>query len=185
MPRLDRQHEKTDMAERIFDLRMQGRGRTEIAQIVGLSAKMVDKHIRQQIEGLRLKNEELADEMYHIHQERLEELYALVRQEVDRAEVFDASMFKTMIQILERQSKLLGLDAAPKDRGPKRKDENWFLDATPHELIAEVESYGLEVPARFKLPCTPEVLRADRGNFAPLLASDTALGTASGPEDSD
>lgn len=187
MPRLDRRRvnleaEVRELGRQVMDLRMQGRNRNDIAEILGISQCSVHRHIKEQIQAIRMNTEELAEEMFLLHQERLEELYALVKQELDKMEGFDDKPFKLLIVILERQAKLLGLDVTPA-RGERNAPKgSWLDDATPHELIAEVESYGFHVDERFKLPFTPTDARRAR-NDKGVLAPGATVGATPEPEE--
>lgn len=142
------------LALHAYDLRRVGFSRQEIATAMGLDISTVERLLSKVLKELQVANASRAEEAYQLQDMRLEELYRRVHELIVKAEGFDDRLFKTAITILERQAKLLGLDKTTRSSPVKlaARDQKWMDEATPSELVAEVESYGIEVPARFKLP---------------------------------
>lgn len=142
--------------EKVIALRQKGKTRAEIAKELDLTMTAVNAAIETTIVELRDGAPLLVEEMYHLHHERLEQLYAIVQKRIDAMVEFDSDVFKIALSILERQSKLHGLDKANAKQktkvGKTSRDSDWLDNATPSELIYEAESYGLTVPEKFKLP---------------------------------
>lgn len=143
----------TDQIEKALVYRREGKLYTEIGVLLGEPAV----NVRRALAALRVAttNEALdvADEYFNLHIERLEALWATVSSTINALLGFDDRVFKVALAVLERQAKLLGLDRGSGGRNPTprpSRDKDWLSEATPSELIAEIESYGLEVPKRFK-----------------------------------
>lgn len=142
--------------EKVMSLRMKGKTREEIAKELDLSVRSVDQAINTTITELRDAAPLIVEEMFSVHQLRLEALYQIVQKKIDEMLDFDERLFKVALSILERQSKLLGLDRDKVKTKTSRADRyhettDWLEDATPSELIHEAESYGITVPEKFKL----------------------------------
>lgn len=138
-----------------WNMRQDGINLPDIAVALGIPASVIQAGLRA-MSVLRSKEGlEQAEEFFQLHLDRLEKLWANVQDRINKLEAFDDRVFKLAIQILERQSRLLGLDRGTSGGGRvnnpgKKKEADWLEEATPMELVTEIESYGLEVPARFK-----------------------------------
>lgn len=144
--------------ERVIQMRNKGLTRAQIATACDLTLSQVNQAIETTILELRDGAPLLVEEMYHVHHERLEALFQLVQSKIDKMDpdVFDLDLFKAALSILERQAKLHGLDHDKKNQkktrvGATDRGDDWLDNATPAELIHEAESYGLNVPEKFKL----------------------------------
>lgn len=143
-----------ELDERLFtviSLRAAGVPAKEIADSLGLSVPRVYQYLAEATTAARERNVDLVEEMFLLHQERLERLFRLAQAHIDKCETFDDRAFRVAILILERQARLLGLDKTPEKPGGKSGGYDWLENSTKEELIAEAERRGLRVPEKFKL----------------------------------
>lgn len=141
-----------EQLEAVLKMRHDGKVLREIATELGVSYTSVKSAVATYRVQMSAEMLEVADEYFQLHVDRLEGLWARVQKELTALPQFDEKVFKVAIQILERQAKLLGLDRGNRAAGVPRTggQKDWLAEATPSELIAEIESYGLQVPERFK-----------------------------------
>ena len=121
----------------------------EIAEAVGLGEDQVRRVIRQAVDAARADERQLVQERYHLHDERLEFLYAQVMKALHAAVVFDDKIIRAAIMILERQARLHGLD---KTRTQASGAFGWLETASPDELVRLAKERGIALPATFQLP---------------------------------
>jgi hypothetical protein len=137
-------------ADAVLRMRAKGVPYSEIAEQTGMDVRSVRRLVQDEVQRVRAELAEDVAEMFVLHNERLEALYRITRTHIDNMAVFDDRPIKVALLILERQSRLLGLD---KDAKPGRGNTyDWLENATPTDLIAEAERRGIRIPEKFKLP---------------------------------
>lgn len=113
---------------RALDLRIEGRSYAEIADEMGVSIPTVFQYVAEGLERLTGEEVRNADIARQLHLLRLD---ALLHAQWSKALAGSSEAAQVALRILERQSKLLGLDAPAK------------VDIT-HRLRAMAEAEGLD-----------------------------------------
>jgi hypothetical protein len=160
------------MRQDVMERRARGESHESIAKDLGVQVRAVHRWIKEVVDEVRLRSVDYAEEMFVIHSNRLESLYQRVQKYIDEMVLFDEKMFRIAVLVLERQSKLLGLDKAGKPVGADAYE--WLKNATPDQLIQHAKDMGLRVPEKFSVPVhmgTPEARREAYG-------SEEATGTS-------
>lgn len=140
-------------ADEILRLRAAGHTYSQIAQQTGVEERQAKRAVRDTVLAVRADLSDDVAEMFLLHHERLENLFRIVRERIENQPAFDDRPFKLAITILERQARLWALDrTGPAGNGKDKGTYDWLQNATPSDLIAEAERYGIKVPERFKLP---------------------------------
>lgn len=113
-----------------------------------LTRRQVDRVLRDIAEEQRAENEELCAQLRTEQNERLEWLYAVCAKRI--AEAPDEKMIRAAVLVLDRQSKLHGLDArGPTAAGSTSRDEEWIKKAPIDQVIKLGEQMGLTMPGKF------------------------------------
>lgn len=161
--------EALDAAERIVQLRAEGRPTSEIAKtVLGEDTQATRRHVFRVIEkSVKAAYDKMTDrirEAFVINDTRLEMLYSRVHAHAMSLTHFDDRVFRVLLMILERQSKLLGLDKGGDQRG-SRTGRFLEADAKPTEICLAIERMGVKVPAHIKSDAAIKDLidDADRG----------------------
>lgn len=136
---------------RIVKLRTEGKTPHETATLVGCDVRTVYRVIKDEADRCRAATGDLVDEMFMLHQERLERMWAAAQKRLDElsplAPAADwCAAVRAAIMIMERQSRLLGLDRERNLGGANKAD--WLDGASEEELRATASRYGLHVPER-------------------------------------
>lgn len=178
----ERNLDQWERYNRIIELRAQGKGVREIASLMNMSADGVTETIGRIAEWAREKLKGRTEELFLVHDHRLEALYRKVQARIDAMDdqVFDDKVFRVALLILERQSRLYGLDKKGSG-GNNVKKYSWIENASPTELIEKAEAAGLSVPPAWKRKFTLE--DADRAveEKAERAAQDDGRPGAAGP----
>lgn len=140
----------------VIRLRSEGKSSYQIGELLGVPDRTVRNWLNEATTMVRATNREFINEMFAIHQHRLEALYQEVVKKL--AEHFSTDLVKTAILLLDRQSKLLGLDSQR-----TRLNNDWLEQATDDELIAEAKRLGVPIPQSFET----KVKYGDEGRTAP------------------
>lgn len=133
---------------KVVELRTQGYRAPEIANHLGLDQTTVNRHIKAAVEEFHKDITDVIRERTQTHDDRCEDLYSRIHAEIRHDPEFDPDKYRLAIAILERQSKLLGLDKA-KVPGDNKNRQDWLAEATPAELEAEALRMGIPVPQKF------------------------------------
>lgn len=104
---MTRSPNQAEMRTRAFELRRQGLTIREIGARLGISHVMALKHISAVLADLRAEALTNADEWRALELDRLDGLQAALRPRIGEG---DPKAIDTALRIMERRSKLLGLD---------------------------------------------------------------------------
>lgn len=136
--------------DRVIKARALGKTSQEIADEEGIHPSSVDTLVREAAAEVRAKTNDFVEERFAMHDARYEYLYKIVQKKLDDASLADlhafAGLVRAAISVLERQSKLWGLDRAKPDGG---KGRNWLDDASPAQLVKMAGEMGLTLPDKF------------------------------------
>src|SRR5262245_34850770 len=122
----------------IVRLRVEGRTLQAIADEIGLSRSAVHESLTNELKKLADRSQEEAAVYRELTLARLEALFAALWPQAQAGHVPSVN---AAVSILDRQAKLLGLDA------PSRHETKLTVERmTDAELIAEAERLGLPVP---------------------------------------
>jgi hypothetical protein len=133
------------MLKLVIRLRAEGKSTIQIGEKLGVPDRTVRNWLAEASAELRAENRAFAAEMFTIHQQRCEDLYARVRKKLKNQ--FSIDLVKVALLILDRQSRLLGLDRAGRGNTPMSND--WLENATTQELIDRAKELGVPVPEKF------------------------------------
>ncbi len=97
-----------ERAEKAVIARIEGCNYREIGEQLGVSRQAAHKMVRKEMAKRRLELDETIDEFIFLENERLD---MLARPLWDKIEKGDIPSINTMLKIMVRRSKLLGLDA--------------------------------------------------------------------------
>lgn len=114
--------EKAAIAERqafALDFRKSGWSYRDIGKKLTISHEQARRDVESQLKALSKLNEDKADELRALELERLDKMTRSLDRMVEAGNV---GAISTMLRVMERRAKLLGLDA------PEKKDIN--LDVT-------------------------------------------------------
>lgn len=133
--------------------RSAGQNVAEIAAEMGEPERTVYRWIAEATQAVRAENRSFVQEMFLISFHRLERLYEIIEKRLAKMATDDAlfsrDVFRAAIDVIDRQSKLLGLDR--NKVGSKGRDE--FLDgASDADLVAEADRLGIRLPEKFRGP---------------------------------
>lgn len=136
---------------RVLDLRRSGMSYSQISQVMNISMPVVSKLLRRAFKRHMEQHEELASEVIEFEKARLDELYMTLYHDTIRKIDGEAVLathtrrarnIEVMLKIMERRSKLLGLDQPAKSQILSvGVDLGTFSD---EELKAEFEKLGLQ-----------------------------------------
>jgi hypothetical protein len=132
--------ERTSAAERrvrAFELRKQGKSFRAIGVALGVSHAQAARYVDQELNRLNAQSRGLAEAYRRVHLERCEDLLAADWQ---AAVDGDLAAQAAVLRILERESKLLGLDA-PAKMDVESKVRLMAIEAgiDPDQAVAEAE----------------------------------------------
>lgn len=140
---------------RVIDLRAQGKSLSEIGRELGVPAETAREIVGRAADWARDSLRARTDELFAVHDARLERLYNKVQSYIDSFEAFNPDMFRVALAVLAQQATLFGLNKNDKGGGNKKRND-WIQNATPTELIHAAEQAGLSVPAAWKKSYTIE-----------------------------
>src|SRR5262245_9869714 len=127
-----------------WSLRVEGKTLREIADAVGISVPRVHGILKEEMERLAQAATEDAAAYRELTLARLEAPFAALWPQAQAGHVPSVN---AAVSILDRQAKLLGLDA------PARQETKLTVERmTDAELIAEAERLGLPVPPGLRDP---------------------------------
>jgi len=98
---------KTERVQRAFELRKAGKSLRQISELLGYSHEMVRKDINSVIQSIVTETKDLATDMITLELARLNDLQFAVWPDARKG---DRKCIDTMLRIMERRAKLLGLD---------------------------------------------------------------------------
>lgn len=143
---------------KIMEMRRDGLSLTEIAAQLGLSMRFV-RDVNRRINDIALANlEEMRRDMWLMHIERTEFLYAKARAKLETAETLGSWLdcAKFMLTVLARQANVMGLDNNMGATGPIRKSGfdgrvEWWNDplVSPERIMQEMKRQGFVMPEPF------------------------------------
>lgn len=138
-----------EWAERLeYVLRQRARGVpvSQIAKELGLNPRHIFTYLQQAAEDTRTRIQELCDQRFSEHDSRYEYIYRslVVKLESVTDPKDFAAIARAAVTVLERQSRLLGLDRDKPSGGGNRSD--WLDSATPSEILSIAKNYGIAVP---------------------------------------
>lgn len=93
-------------ARRILELRQQGFTQAEIAQDLGISTQAVSKRLQKMMAEIATQKDQLADELWYLNMNRLEEL---LRKFYGKSLEGEYKAVDRCIRIIEMESRLAGL----------------------------------------------------------------------------
>ena len=127
---------------RILDLRLAGHGIDSIAAQVGVTPRVVAAAVKELVAAANHDR----DEMVAVAYGRLEREVRRIRERLDSlGGAFDRRDVETLLKVMERQSKLFGLDAPTKTES---KTHVTFSDMSDDELYAEAARHGVVLAVR-------------------------------------
>jgi hypothetical protein len=131
----------------VIRLRSEGKSSYEIGQTLGVPDRTVRNWLSEASQQVRAENRQFTSEMFTIHQHRCESLYAMVRKRLEDPISFTTDLVKVALAILDRQSRLLGLDRT-KNAG-RTNSNDWLENASTEELVQAARDAGIPVPESF------------------------------------
>lgn len=138
--------EKMKMQEEILRLRTElCWSYRAIADEVGTSIDNVRYYIKKYVNETKAKHLDMLDERFVSQDDTINYLLSLVLERLKLG--YDRDSIKLAITLLERQSKLHGLDRNSKEMN----QETWMEKASNEELVKYAESMGLRLPTNFAL----------------------------------
>ncbi len=133
----------------ILRLRMEGETSIDVARMLDLPHSYVLASLARLTSKAREETQGFAEELFMLANLRLERLWKYTKSHLDIAESFNDRLVRAAVSILERQSRLNGLDKGGKSAGASADD--WVDQAMPKELASYMEQrgypLGVEVPA--------------------------------------
>jgi hypothetical protein len=99
--------QKAERIQRAFELRKAGKTLRQIAEMLGYSHEMVRKDITNVITTLQQDSKDIAQELMTIELARLDDMQFSVWPEARKG---DRKSIETVLKIMERRAKILGLD---------------------------------------------------------------------------
>lgn len=162
---------KTSRRHRAFEMRLAGEDFRAIGAALGVSHVTAYKWVRREIERLNATLDDQVDEYRRVQYERCEQLVkALWPQCTSEVNSYRARNIEVLLKVLERQSKLYGLDA------PLKTDVRLgVVNLSDAELLAEAERVGIEAAINAALPGESDEAR----QRLRITASDARPATAS------
>lgn len=148
--------DKLEHAEKlrtILDMRAEGRPWPEIAVRLGVSERTCHRVISDAAEQSNARNQSLVDEMRLTHNERCEFLYRRVVEKLNeqfKEGVLDEKLLRAAVLVMDRQARLLGLDAV-KIKGVSGRND-WVDELPLSKVISEAERFGIQVPKELRTP---------------------------------
>jgi hypothetical protein len=146
----------------ILTMRVAGQDHETIAATVGVTVQTVKQVIKAAADDARRQARDIVNEQFMLALRRQEALYALCQKQLDDyaankptalpwKDILDT--MKVMIQLMIRQSDLLGLDANKTKTANQGKSgvNDWLHDpnVSPQKVAEEAARYGIRVPERF------------------------------------
>lgn len=111
-----------------------------------ISRRQVDRILKSIAEEQREENFEYYEQMQSVQVARLEWLYSICARRMEEAGV-DDKLIRAAVMVLDRQAKLLGLDArGPMAAAGSSRDEDWIKKAPIADVIKLGESLGMKLP---------------------------------------
>lgn len=148
----DRQLEHHEQVLALLEKRAQGKSTKQAAIDLGISQQHAGALVREAIEQVKRDQADLITQRRLEHDAKLEYLYNVCLAHVQAlvaANAFDDKAIRCAVSILERQSRLWGLDLSGTKTSEGRAD--WLDTASSSAVLAEAERYGLKVPEPFRV----------------------------------
>jgi hypothetical protein len=99
--------QKTERIQRAFELRKAGKTLRQIGEMLGYSHEMARKDIQGVITSLQQDSKDVAQELMILELARLDDMQFSVWPEARKG---DRKSIETVLKIMERRAKILGLD---------------------------------------------------------------------------
>lgn len=148
----------------IVGLRTRGMTNTEIAALLGVGETWVEEAVKWAADNTRAAVEDRCRVKFELHDRRLENLYRVLDDQMQKMILngtFRPEVVKTMIMLLDRQSKMWDIDRKKRGTegaaGSGGMNDEWLNNASYNELAAKVREYGYDVPDPFSLEASPPV----------------------------
>lgn len=124
-----------ERAEKAVIARMEGYNYREIGEQLGLSRQAAHKMVRKEMLMRRIELNETIDEFIFLENERLDMLSRPLWEKIEQG---DITSINTMLKIMTRRSKLLGLDYS--SRTANKTYSAWSHDDYVDKLRIELET---------------------------------------------
>jgi cytosine/adenosine deaminase-related metal-dependent hydrolase len=139
---------------KVLEYRAQGKTWAETAALLGVTVRTCHRLVAEEADRVRAEQKRLVSQRILEHDRKLEWLYerlaATIHEYATRTPPrVDEKLVRAAVSVLERQAKLLGLDAAKAPAGGGAND--WMRDDTPlADVIRTAELYGIKIPDTFR-----------------------------------
>jgi len=134
-------------AEEIISLALRGESAARIARALNVPLRAVTHVLKDSAERIRRDNQKRVAVRWAWHDTLLTRLIRKWTREL-LTSGFDRDLSTAVIRAMERQSRLLGLDAAP-----ALDTDKWLNEASDEQLRTELrDKYGIEVPDALMRP---------------------------------
>lgn len=142
-----------ERAAEILEKRIQGWTILQLAKHYGVTVGTIEKVLKKDFDRLNKRAKESQDQIRQIHQERLAFMYQCLLPNMAKGHTRAIDM---ALKILERESKLLGLDA------PEKKQVEMTLEnISDSELIEQAKRLGVEVPEILRVVTNGDVVEGE------------------------
>lgn len=135
---------KADLTQKVLDLRRKGYTHREIAVELRITRRQVSKVLDDAYAAVARECKESAEQQVRLQMDRLEWMLKSLNERIEGGHV---GSVEAALRILERQAKLLGLDAPT-----KQEVKVQYSELTDEELLAEAERLKLKPPEVKLLP---------------------------------
>lgn len=143
--------------EEILRRRAAGELYPAIAAALGYSERHVHRLISEAAERCRRDNAALVAKRFLEHDRRCEHLYDVCLRRIQaqiEAGDFDDRVIRAAVTVLDRQARLLGLDASKRVGGGGDGPNAWLDKAPLSDVVREAKILGLELPKEFDTKAT-------------------------------
>lgn len=144
--------EHADMVSILLSARGSGKTMVEAAALAGCSLRHAERLLAEMGEKMRKRNDARVSRRFLEHDARCEHLYSLVVAEINKqaaAGAFDEKLIRAAVTVLDRQARLLGLDAV-KSTDKRHGPNEWAEEAPLKDVMAEAKRLGLVLPTGFE-----------------------------------
>lgn len=157
---------RLELARKALDLRISGLTVVQIGEHLGISTSLASKILAQAMEHAQKRFQESAEQLTQIQLQRLEKLYrAIEPAALKSGHSGQPRAAEVAMKLLERQAKLLGLDAPV-----KQEIRVELMDMTDHELRDEAERMRLALAHSTPVP---SLLPGEKPDTIPSVLIDS------------
>jgi len=128
--------------EAVLRLRVEGLTLTEIGDKVGLSPQRCGQIVKDELERLRERTQELTA---WVRDKRLKEIAEYIEKLRPACLEGDAKAIETTLKLMDRESKFLGADAPATSKMEVKNSGNRYSEMSLEELRAEARRQGIPV----------------------------------------